>query len=121
MLRRTRTSQKIWATVQNSGIDKYAEWLKTSAVLTGQQIINEEDIMPEVKKKRGRPRKKETKPRVQNVIVIDKGNPCPKCGNAYGHRVQNTYPNGRRRVICGEKERCGCGHPFLLEREVAIT
>lgn len=43
--------------------------------------------------------------------VTDKGVECPHCGELYGHRITNTYPNGNRRRICGK-----CGKPFVTMR-----
>jgi len=47
-----------------------------------------------------------------NPVVIDRGIQCPHCGEKYGHRVTNTWPNGRKRRLCG-----GCGMPFASWRE----
>lgn len=105
---------KINAMMRETGIREYGKWLKENARVKFKQIEGE-SMKKEVAKKT---RKKETKPRVQNKIVVDKGNPCPKCGNPYDHRVQNTYPNGRRRVLCGAKNGSGCGMPFILRREL---
>ena len=54
---------------------------------------------------------KKTKPRKTheaNKVVVDVGVPCPHCKSAHGHRITNTYPNGRRRRICGN-----CTKPFV--------
>ena len=48
---------------------------------------------------------------VQAPVAVDQGVPCSHCGERYGHRVVNTYPNGNRRRICGE-----CGKPFVSVR-----
>ena len=40
--------------------------------------------------------------------VTDYGIPCNHCGHRYGHKVTNTYPNGRRRRVCG-----ACNMPFV--------
>lgn len=55
--------------------------------------------------------KSKPKKREQNVVVEDKGIPCPHCGLRYGHTVTNTYPNGNRRRMCG-----GCHKPFVTMR-----
>ena len=45
-----------------------------------------------------------------NLIVKEGVTRCPHCGNTEKHRVTNTYPNGRRRRICGNPV---CGKPFI--------
>ena len=63
------------------------------------------------RKKKPAPRKKRAY--IQAARVMDAGIPCVHCGHKYDHKVRNTYPNGRRRRICG-----GCGKPFVTMREV---
>ena len=46
----------------------------------------------------------------QNIVVKGEGVKCPHCGNRFNSFVKNTYPNGRRRRLCG------CGHSFVEER-----
>ena len=58
------------------------------------------------------PKRKKRKPPEQNIIVPEPGVRCPHCGARHGHKVTNTYPNGRRRRLCG-----GCGKPFVGQRE----
>ena len=48
---------------------------------------------------------------IQNKTTVDRGVKCPHCGECFGHRIRNTYPNGNRRRICG-----GCGKPFVSVR-----
>lgn len=56
-------------------------------------------------------KKKEKKEYQQNVVVKDLGRPCPKCGYAYDHKITNTYPNGKRRIVCSK-----CKMPWILWR-----
>lgn len=49
--------------------------------------------------------------RIPNRIVQDRGIPCVHCGHLYDHRVTHTYPNQRRRCLCGS-----CGKPFIAAR-----
>jgi len=111
---------KVYKIIEETGIKKYAEWLKLNAVnfsiMEERNIMQNEQVIKPKTKKRGRPRKKETKPRTQNRMVVDGGTPCPHCGNPYDHRIQNTYPNGNRRVICGLKSKAGCAKPFIIVR-----
>ena len=51
------------------------------------------------------------KPPEDNRVVVDPGIRCVHCSEAYGHTVTNTYPNGRRRMLCGS-----CGRPFVAQR-----
>jgi len=59
--------------------------------------------------------KKVKRPYYQGPQVMERGIPCPHCGHLFGHRVTNTYPNGRRRRLCG-----GCGKPFVAMREQEV-
>ena len=43
--------------------------------------------------------------------AIDPGVECTHCKERYGHLVKNTYPNGRKRRICG-----ACGQSFVALR-----
>ena len=52
--------------------------------------------------------KKKAKQPEPNIVVPDVGIACPHCKTRHGHKVTNTYPNGRRRRLCG-----GCGRPFV--------
>lgn len=54
--------------------------------------------------------------RQPNIVVMDKGIPCPHCGHRYGHRVTHTYPNGNRRRLCGAVDNSGCAMPFVTVR-----
>ena len=47
----------------------------------------------------------------ENKTVLDRGTPCPRCGERYQHSITNTYPNGNRRRICGK-----CNNPFVTMR-----
>ncbi len=64
-------------------------------------------------KKQKNDEKQEAKKRqyTTNIVVIDEGIKCNHCGNRYGHIVKNTYPNGKKRRVCG-----GCGLPFVSVR-----
>ena len=53
-------------------------------------------------------RKSERRKYETNLVTVDPGVKCPRCGERYGHKVTNTYPNGRKRRMCG-----GCGKPFV--------
>ena len=57
-------------------------------------------------------KRKTRKKHEQNIVVTNHGIRCPHCGNCHGHKVTNTYPNGRRRRLCGE-----CGRPFVDREE----
>jgi formylmethanofuran dehydrogenase subunit E len=57
--------------------------------------------------KRGRPRKQHE----ANIVIIDKGRPCRKCGEPFAHRVTNTYPNGNQRKVCKL-----CGTAYILRQ-----
>lgn len=48
---------------------------------------------------------------IDNKTAVDKGVKCPSCGERYGHKITNTYPNGNRRRICA-----GCNTPFVSLR-----
>ena len=48
------------------------------------------------------------KKREANLTTVNPGIKCPHCGECYGHKVTNTYPNGKHRRLCG-----GCGKPFV--------
>ena len=74
--------------------------------------------MPAAKKptRRKRTTKAKTEPRkkrayIQAPMGTDEGAPCVHCGERYGHKVTNTYPNGNRRRKCGR-----CGKPWLSRR-----
>ena len=64
----------------------------------------------EATKAKAAPRKKRTC--IPNKVVQDPGIKCVHCDERYGHKVTNTYPNGRKRRICG-----GCGKPFVSVRQ----
>ncbi len=46
----------------------------------------------------------------------DYGTPCVHCGERYGHKITNSYPNGNKRRVCGS-----CGKPFISRRLKEIT
>ena len=54
--------------------------------------------------KKKAPRKKHE----ANKVTVDPGVKCPHCGEKYGHKIKNTYPNGRKRRICSS-----CLKPFV--------
>jgi hypothetical protein len=54
--------------------------------------------------------------RIPNRIVQDTGVRCVHCGHRFDHRVTHTYPNDRRRVLCG-----GCRRPFITARTMAAV
>lgn len=56
--------------------------------------------------------KKQKRAYVIAPVVTECGIPCPHCGEKFGHRVTNTFPNGIRRRLCGR-----CGKPFPSRRE----
>ena len=66
-----------------------------------------------LKKKVGRP---EGSGGIPNLVVPERGTPCPHCRNERGHEAKNTYPNGNRRVLCGTLIGAGCGKPFVIMR-----
>jgi hypothetical protein len=47
----------------------------------------------------------------QAPVAVDAGVPCSHCGQRYGHKITNTYPNGNRRRLCGS-----CKKPFVAVR-----
>jgi transposase-like protein len=60
------------------------------------------------KPRRAARKKVDRKKPEQNVVVMNHGVKCPHCDCRHGHKVTNTYPNGRRRKLCGS-----CGRPFV--------
>jgi glycosyltransferase involved in cell wall biosynthesis len=48
--------------------------------------------------------------RQPRVVVVERGTPCPHCGEEFDHKVENTYPNGNRGV------KCVCGKRFIKFR-----
>jgi hypothetical protein len=46
------------------------------------------------------------------ALKVDTGVECPHCqathGHQFGHKITNSYPHGRRRMICGR-----CNRPFI--------